>query len=87
LAVSQRHTLAHEHKLDDILQPILSSALALSCNRWRGIVPSVNPYPSDAAMVTLLAAARAMPRLIASLVSHRVKKGDVARSQKAVKMT
>jgi hypothetical protein len=38
-------------------------------------------------MVTLLAAARAMPMMIAFLVSHGVKEGDVAGSQKAIKMT
>jgi hypothetical protein len=47
----------------------------------------LKPHPSDAAMVTLLAAARAMPRQIAALVSHSVKEGDVAGSQETVKMT
>jgi hypothetical protein len=38
-------------------------------------------------MMTLLTTARAMPMMIASLVSHGVKEGEVAESQKALKMT
>jgi hypothetical protein len=38
-------------------------------------------------MVMLLAAARAMPTMIAALVSHGVKEGDVVRWQRAIKMT
>jgi hypothetical protein len=38
-------------------------------------------------MVTLLAPARAMPMMIAALLSHGVKEGDVVGWQKAIKMT
>jgi hypothetical protein len=38
-------------------------------------------------MLTLLAAARAMPMMIAALLSHGMKEDDVVGWQKAIKMT